>query len=62
MPETGAVASRVVLEVQIDCALPASAVSGLLSTVIVTSSNEGGQMPLEIVHLKIFIPGDKAET
>lgn len=61
-PPVAAVAAKVAVEEQIDWSLPANALTGLLSTVIVTSSTEEEQTPLLIVQRNTFTPADKPDT
>ena len=50
------------MEEQIVVLVPALAVVGKASTSIETVLVEAGHVPLEIVHIKIFVPGNNPET
>jgi hypothetical protein len=55
-PKEGVLAFNVVLAVQIVCELPAIEAAGGRSCTIDTVDVETGQVPLEIVHTKLFAP------
>ena len=48
--------SVVELPIQIDAFVADAETIGLLLPVTITSSNDGGQLPLEIVQRKVFAP------
>jgi hypothetical protein len=56
LPITGVLPAKVDDDAQIVWSDPAFAVVGFASTLIVIKSSEGGQVPFEIRHLKIFAP------
>ena len=61
-PSVAAVAAKVVELLQMFWSLPAFGVIGFASTLMLTSSNDGAQTPLEIVHLNTLVPVDNPET
>ena len=61
-PTEGLLAFSVVVVEQIVWFAPAFAVVGIALTLIETVLVEAGQVPLVIVHLKIFIPTGKLLT
>ena len=62
VPPVAAVAAKVVELLQMFWSLPAFGVIGFASTLMLTSSKDGVQTPLEIVHLNTFVPVDNPET
>ena len=62
VPTKGLFAFNVAVETQRVCAVPAFAIVGMASTLIETVLVEAGQVPLVIVHLKIFVPTGKLVT
>ena len=61
-PPVAAVAAKVVELLQMFWSIPAFGVIGFASTLMLTSSKDGVQTPLEIVHLNTLVPVDKPET
>ena len=59
VPVEGILPFNVAEEEQMVWSAPAAAMVGLASTLMVTSSNEGGHVPLLIVQRKTFAPTDK---
>ena len=62
VPPVAAVAAKVVELLQMFWSLPAFGVIGFASTLMLTSSKDGAQTPLEIVHLNTLVPVDNPET
>lgn len=58
----GAFALSVIVVVHILEFVPAAETVGGKSRIIATVEVDGGHVPLEIVHWKIFVPGDKPVT
>ena len=62
LPVTGVLPLSVTVEVQMFELLPAADTVGGMSLIIATVDVDGGQVPLDIVHWKTFVPGDKPVT